>query len=160
MIKTLNHLHTMAILRITKEFKFECAHALTGYNGKCSHIHGHSYTLRVTVRGEPIDDPKNPKYGMIIDFNDLKKIINDNIVDKFDHALVLRRDAPMVEEISKNYGNTVLTDFQPTSENLVTYFAALIKDELPEHVELYSLKLVETATASARWYADDNKPKE
>ena len=66
----------MAVLRITKEFKFECAHALTGYNGKCSHIHGHSYTLRVTVRGEPISNPEDPKYGLVIDFNDLKKIIN------------------------------------------------------------------------------------
>lgn len=160
MIKTLNLLHTMAVLRITKEFKFECAHALTGYDGKCSHIHGHSYKLRVTVKGEPIDDPKSPKFGMVVDFNDLKKIIKDNIVDKFDHALILRRDAPLVEEISKNYGNTVITDFQPTSENLVTYFAALIKDELPDKVELYSLKLSETATASARWYAEDNKPKE
>ena len=150
----------MAVLRITKEFKFECAHALTGYNGKCSHIHGHSYTLRVTVRGEPISNPEDPKYGMVIDFNDLKKIINEEVVDRFDHALVLRKDAPMVEEISKSYGNTVITDFQPTSENLVAYFAALIKDELPLGVELYSLKLVETATASARWYAEDNKPKE
>lgn len=149
----------MAVLRITKEFRFECAHALTGYDGKCSHIHGHSYSLRITVRGEPIADPKSPKYGMIIDFNDLKKIVGRSIIDKFDHALVLNRESPLVEEISKTYGNTVITDFQPTSENLVAYFAALIKDELPDGVELYSLKLVETATASARWYAEDNLPK-
>ncbi|MCI1719493.1 MAG: 6-carboxytetrahydropterin synthase QueD [Bacteroidales bacterium] len=150
----------MAILRITKEFRFECAHALKGYDGKCSHIHGHSYTLRVTVKGEPISDPKSPKYGMVIDFNDLKRIVCDNIVDKFDHALVLSRESPLVEEISKAYGNTVITDFQPTSENLVAYFAALIRDELPEGVELYALKLGETSTSSARWYAEDNKPKE
>jgi len=77
--------------RITKEFKFECAHALTGYDGKCSHIHGHSYKLRVTVKGKPIDDPKSPKFGMVLDFNDLEKIIKENIIDKFDHALRFKK---------------------------------------------------------------------
>ncbi len=43
----------MAIIRITKAFNFEMAHALLGYKGPCKHIHGHSYELFVTVKGKP-----------------------------------------------------------------------------------------------------------
>ena len=65
----------MARIRITKEFKFETAHALMGYDGLCKHIHGHSYELLVTVIGHPIEDESNPKLGMVMDFGDLKKIV-------------------------------------------------------------------------------------
>lgn len=148
----------MAKIRITKEFRFEGAHSLKGYDGKCSHIHGHSYKLEVTVIGEPITDANSPKYGMVIDFSDLKAIVNDNIINKFDHALILSSDASLLTELSKSYGNTVVTLFQPTSENLVTYFAMLIRGELPENVELYSLRLWETSSSYAEWYLEDNLP--
>ena len=108
----------MSIIRITREFSFEGAHALKGYDGKCSHIHGHSYRLAVTVTGKPIAEDNSPKKGMVIDFTDLKKIVGENIIDKFDHALVMSRDAELVDEIQKVYGNVVMVDFQPTSEML------------------------------------------
>jgi len=72
----------MPKVRVTKEFRFEMAHALWNYDGKCANIHGHSYILQVTVIGEPISDENSPKYGMLIDFGDLKKIVNDAIVNK------------------------------------------------------------------------------
>ena len=62
-------------ISITKEFKFETGHALYGYDGLCKNVHGHSYKLSVTVSGTPISDPKNKKYGMVMDFGDLKEII-------------------------------------------------------------------------------------
>ena len=58
----------MSYIRVTKEFSFEMAHVLEGYDGPCREIHGHSYRLFVTVAGTPCDDPANPKYGMVIDF--------------------------------------------------------------------------------------------
>ncbi len=64
----------MSKIRITKEFHFEMAHTLLGYDGPCRNIHGHSYELKVTLLGVPIDDPKNPKLGMVMDFGDLKKL--------------------------------------------------------------------------------------
>ena len=67
----------MNIIRITKKFDFETGHALYGYDGKCKNIHGHSYKLFVTVQGTPITDTSHVKYGMVIDFTDLKKIVND-----------------------------------------------------------------------------------
>ena len=139
------------MIEITKDFAFEGAHALRGYDGKCSHIHGHSYKLSVTVQGEPLRDSSSPKNGMVIDFTDLKKIVAENILSKFDHALVLSTDAPLAQEINKEYGNIVITDFTPTSENLVEYFAMLILEKLPKGVILKSVKLYETATCCAEW---------
>ena len=63
----------MSMIRITKKFDFETGHALYGYDGKCKNIHGHSYKLFVTVQGTPITDTTHVKYGMVIDFTDLKK---------------------------------------------------------------------------------------
>ena len=67
----------MAVIRLTKEFSFEMAHTLDGYDGPCREIHGHSYRLFVTVKGRPKDDPSDSKCGMVIDFGDLKRIVAD-----------------------------------------------------------------------------------
>ena len=64
---------------ISKEFGFDSAHFLTQYHGKCEHLHGHTYKLRVTVEGELQTN------GLVIDFLILKKIVKDKIIDKFDH---------------------------------------------------------------------------
>lgn len=146
----------MSKVRVTKEFRFEGAHALLNYDGKCRHIHGHSYILYVTVKGTPANNPASPKDGMIMDFTDLKAIVNNNIVNKFDHALVLRSDAKLVEEIALEYENIIVVDFQPTCENLISYFAEVIKKHLPKEVELHSIKLYETATSYVEWYAEEN----
>lgn len=146
----------MPTLRLTKEFRFEGAHALTGYDGKCRHIHGHSYILYVTVKGSPSNPEGTPKNGMLIDFTDLKKIVTENITGIFDHALILRDTAPITSEISEAYGRVVTVPFQPTCENLVSHFAEIIRKELPEGVSLHSLRLHETATSYVEWFESDN----
>lgn len=148
----------MAKIRVTKEFNFEIAHALWNYDGPCANIHGHSYRMFVTVIGDPIDDNQNPKNGMVIDFGDLKKIVNEQIVHPMDHAIVLNKKAT---ENTKSFDNQMfkkqhLVDYQPTCENMVIDFVDRIKKNLPKHLKLYSLKLHETATSFAEWYADDN----
>ncbi|MBQ2482968.1 MAG: 6-carboxytetrahydropterin synthase [Bacteroidales bacterium] len=147
----------MSIIRITREFSFEGAHALGGYDGKCCHIHGHSYRMAVTVSGNPIEDDNSPKKGMVLDFTDLKKIVNENIIDKFDHALVMKEGALLAEDIGRVYGNVVIVDFQPTSEMLVIHFADIVKSLLPEGIQLHSIKLWETEKSCAEWYAEDNR---
>jgi 6-pyruvoyltetrahydropterin/6-carboxytetrahydropterin synthase len=147
----------MSTLRITKEFRFEGAHALTGYDGKCRHIHGHSYRLFVTVKGTPIATADHPKSGMVLDFGDLKKIVGTNIIDTFDHALILRKDAALAIEIGNAYENVVIVDFQPTCENIAIHIAELLKEKLGKNIELYSIKLYETPTSFVEWIADDNR---
>lgn len=150
----------MSNIRITKQFSFETGHALYGYDGKCKNVHGHSYKLSVTVIGTPISDTSNVKFGMVIDFSDLKKIVKEEIVDVFDHATVFNKNTPHVElaaELETRGHHVILVDYQPTSENMVTDFAQKIKNRLPETIKLHSLKLQETDTSFAEWYASDNE---
>jgi 6-pyruvoyltetrahydropterin/6-carboxytetrahydropterin synthase len=149
----------MSNIRITKQFSFETGHALYGYDGKCKNVHGHSYRLDVTVIGIPISDNSNVKFGMVIDFSDLKKIVKEEIVDVFDHATVFNKNTPHVElakELEDRDHNVLLVDYQPTSEMMVIDFAKKIKKRLPEDIKLHSLKLQETATSFAEWFASDN----
>lgn len=149
----------MGNIRITKQFSFETGHALYGYDGKCKNVHGHSYKLSVTVFGKPITDNTNVKYGMVIDFSDLKKIVKTEIVDVFDHATVFNKNTPHVElakELEKRGHNILLVDYQPTSEMMVIDFSKKIKKHLPENIKLHSIKLQETETSFAEWYAEDN----
>lgn len=149
----------MSTIRITKQFSFETGHALYGYDGKCKNVHGHSYKLDVTVIGTPISDNNNVKFGMVIDFGDLKKIVKEEIVDVFDHATVFNKNTPHIElakELERRGHNVILADYQPTSEMMVVDFAAKIKARLPKTIKLYSLKLQETATSYAEWFSSDN----
>jgi 6-pyruvoyltetrahydropterin/6-carboxytetrahydropterin synthase len=149
----------MSNIRITKQFSFETGHALYGYDGKCKNVHGHSYKLSVTVIGMPILDNTNVKFGMVIDFTDLKKIVKEEIVDNFDHATVFNKNTPHVElanELSTRGHHVILVDYQPTSENMVVDFAQKIKNRLPNNVQLHSLKLQETESSFAEWFASDN----
>ena len=149
----------MNTIRITKQFNFETGHALYGYDGKCRNVHGHSYKLSVTVIGTPITDPSHVKLGMVIDFSDLKKIVKEEIVDPFDHATIFNKNTPHIElakELEGRDHKVILADYQPTSENMVLDFAEKIKARLPENITLHSLKLQETQTSFAEWYASDN----
>lgn len=150
----------MAKIRITKRFTMETGHALFGYDGPCKNIHGHSYKLYVTVAGEPSADPSDVKHGMVIDFGDLKKIVREEILDKFDHALVLNKNTPHLElgkQLEARGTRVVFADFQPTSEQLVIHFAQWIQKRLPTAIELVSVRLHETDNNYAEWYVADNR---
>ncbi len=148
----------MPKIRVTKEFKFEAAHALLGYDGLCKNIHGHSYKLFVTIIGEPITDENDTKLGMVFDFGDLKYIVNTAIVKKFDHSIILNKkaDTSNFEKLNEMFDRKHYLDYQPTCENMVIDFAERIKKLLPENIKLYSVKLYETANSYAEWNADDN----
>lgn len=149
----------MSKIRVTKEFTFETAHALLNYDGPCRNVHGHSYKLFVTLIGEPLNDTENPKNGMVMDFGDLKETVNREIVNIFDHAVVIsnRFGSEKLDAINKMFGNVLVVDYQPTCENLVADMAGRIKIHLPVNTSLHSLRLYETATSYAEWFADDNK---
>lgn len=145
-------------IRLTKKFFFESGHALHGYDGKCRNVHGHSYELDVTVIGRPISDQSNVKYGMVIDFGDLKKIVKSEIVDVFDHATVFNKNTPHIElarELEKRGHRILLVDYQPTSEMMLLNFADIIKPLLPDNIHLHAMRLQETGTSYAEWFASD-----
>ena len=149
----------MTKIRLTKEFSFEAAHLLEGYDGACREIHGHSYRLFVTVRGVPVCDERDPKLGMVMDFGQLKCIVGEEVVQRLDHAFVVRsseaNDA-LVAALGARFERIVRVGYQPTCENMLADFAARIAARLPRGVELYALRLYETATSYAEWFAEDN----
>ena len=147
----------MEKIRITKEFKFEMAHALHGYDGLCANIHGHSYRLWVTIRGDVKKENKHIKDGMVIDFMDLKSIIKPTIINKYDHSLVLNANSPHANLDLSAFDKVYYLPYQPTSENLVSDFANSITSVLPENVELLKVVLSETVSSFAEWNSEDNK---
>ena len=146
----------MGKVRITKEFKFEMAHALHGYDGLCANIHGHSYRLWITVRGDVKKEPTHTKDGMLIDFIDLKSIVKSIIIKKYDHSLVLNANSPHANLDLSAFDKVYYLPYQPTSENLVSDFANSITSLLPENVELLKVVLSETVSSFAEWNKDDN----
>jgi len=147
----------MSVIRITKEFDFEMAHALTGYNGKCRNIHGHSYHLKVCVKGKIKQGTTDSDEGMVMDFGNLKQLVNEQIIKPFDHGLVLNQKVKLSQELSKGFEGVHFVPFQPTCENLLFHFAERIKDVLPQNQRLHHLLLRETASSFAEWWAEDNK---
>ncbi|ARS35230.1 6-pyruvoyl trahydropterin synthase family protein [Pontibacter actiniarum] len=149
----------MANIRLTRLFTFETAHALLHYNGPCRRIHGHSYKLEVTVLGTPLVAEQHPKNGMVMDFGDLKRLVQEHVVSLFDHALVLQADSPrdLIEALEKHEHRLVLTPYQPTCENMLLDFQHRLQRALPANVTLHHLKLWETQNSFAEWYAEDNQ---
>jgi 6-pyruvoyltetrahydropterin/6-carboxytetrahydropterin synthase len=148
----------MSKIRLTKEFRFEMAHALWNYDGLCKHFHGHSYILRVTVIGSPNNNPQSPKCGMVMDFGQLKEIVNQEIVNKLDHSVVINKASAYQDflKLPQIGERVVLTDYQPTCENMIIEMAEKIASRLPKEVQLHSLRLNETANSFAEWFAEDN----
>jgi 6-pyruvoyltetrahydropterin/6-carboxytetrahydropterin synthase len=143
------------MIRITKAFKLEMAHALHGYDGLCKNIHGHSYKLWVTIRGEIRNEKGHQKDGMVLDFDVIKQIVKPEIIDKYDHSLVLNANSPHAAIDLSAFEKVFYLPYQPTSENLVLDFASIIKGKLPSHIELYKIVLSETDTSFAEWNMED-----
>ncbi|WP_181305860.1 6-carboxytetrahydropterin synthase [Rufibacter sp. XAAS-G3-1] len=148
----------MTRIRLTRRFTFEAAHALRHYDGPCRHIHGHSYKLEVTIIGTPLVKEKHPKEGMVLDFGDLKDIVNTHVLQQVDHALLLREGGSeaLISVLEEQGHKLMLTSFQPTCENLLLYIKDQLQPQLPAPVRLHNLKLWETENAFAEWYAADN----
>ena len=143
-------------IRVTKVFEFEAAHALDCHDGKCSNIHGHSYKLHVTVSGDPVHEKGMPKDGMVIDFADIKPAVKMAVVNPFDHALILEDDSPYLTESIRKRQKLILYSLQPTAENMLIDMVDRVKKRLPAHIELHSMKLFETSSSWAEWFALDN----
>ena len=134
----------------------EMAHALHGYDGLCKNIHGHSYRLWVTLRGPVLDEPGHEKDGMVLDFGLLKRLVKPHIIDKYDHSFVLNANSSHANIDLSAFEKVYLLPYQPTSKNLVNDFVSIIKNQLPDNIELYKVVLSETANSFAEWCLDDN----
>lgn len=118
----------------TKEFEFEAAHHLLNYDGPCANVHGHSYKLQVTVSGQVyLAGSLDAHDNMVLDFKDLKKIVEENIIRTHDHA-----------DLNGIYEN-------PTAEVMVVKMYGELLKHLPRDVKIESVKLWETSTSFAEY---------
>lgn len=103
-------------------------HRLMEYEGKCAQPHGHNYlwTAEVQSLGRLI------KPGFVVDFAHVKRVLKD-ITDKFDHAMVLRHDDPLVSFLLSHNNKLVVLDTNPTAE----YLSTLVQSELQELFDTY-----------------------
>jgi 6-pyruvoyltetrahydropterin/6-carboxytetrahydropterin synthase len=145
-------------IRVTKKFTFDMAHALYGYDGPCKNIHGHTYILSITLKGIVLQNNDHPKNGMVIDFTDFKKIIVENIIQVFDHSLVLNSNSPHggLNEIRENFEKINYVPYQPSCENLLIDFFDRINSKFADDIKINNIKLEETPTSYAEWFAEDN----
>lgn len=151
-------MNTNQFIRVTKKFTFDMAHALYGYDGACKNIHGHTYTLYISLKGKVINDLSNPKNGMVIDFSDFKSIVKSTIIDVFDHSLVLNSLSPHnnLTELKNTFQKVIFVPFQPSCENLLLNFLESLKGKFPNNISIKSIKLYETPTSYAEWFEEDN----
>lgn len=141
-------------IRVCKEFTFEMAHALFGHEGPCKNIHGHSYKLSVILIGNP-KESKTSDYGMVMDFSEMKEIINREVVHHFDHSLVINKDYPFEMPGGDAFVKVHKVPYQPTCENLLIDICNRLKGKFPSQLSLVSIRLRETATSYAEWNSDE-----
>lgn len=143
-------------VRVTKMFSFDMGHALMGYDGPCKDIHGHTYHLHVTVAGVPMQSSGHPKDGMVVDFGHIKEIVNAQIIQVFDHALVLNQNLTNEQKkmIQGVTDKVLFVPFQPSCENLLLAYKQILQPAFEEKgFTLFALRLYETPTSYAEWFA-------
>ncbi len=143
------------MIRLTKIFHFEMAHAIHGYNGACKNVHGHSYELHVTVCSTIANSGYIPAPGLIIDFKEIKKLVKASVIEKFDHMLILSNDFVLTHPSFKSQENLILWEAEPTAENLLLFIVQILHQAFSDEVKLVHLKLYETKDSYAEWINDN-----
>jgi 6-pyruvoyltetrahydropterin/6-carboxytetrahydropterin synthase len=130
---------------VTREFTFEASHHLPGHRGKCQHLHGHSYRLQVSLRGPIIEAPGQSDDGMVMDFEDLKDLVNRMLLNGLAASMAQSENMQSVKPEGMDHNDlNALTGIRTTAENLVHWiWDALVAGGLPDHL-LYRIRLWET----------------
>lgn len=142
------------MLRVTKIFHFEMAHAIHGYAGPCKNIHGHTYELHVSVSSDSQAAAYLPGNGFVIDFKDIKKLVRESVIKKLDHSLVLSNHFLAENPALSALENLVVFEWEPTAENLLHFIKLVLTRVLPDTIKLASLQLFETKDSYATWSED------
>ncbi len=141
------------MLSVTKIFRFEAAHVIHGYPGKCARIHGHSYVLHVTIGLKEVAEGYLPGTGMVMDFSDLKRLVNHKVVDRLDHRLIVSQAWCQARQPAFSADEMVVMEAEPTAENILQWLVREIQQVLPEQIQLVHLRLYETQDSYAEWQA-------
>jgi 6-pyruvoyltetrahydropterin/6-carboxytetrahydropterin synthase len=137
-------------MRITRRLEFDAGHRIPDHASQCRHLHGHRYALEVTLSGAIIKADGAAVNGMVMDFADVKRIANERVVARWDHAfLAYRGDSAVVDFLASMPGHkTVVLDVVPTAENLAAEAFRILdtayRDTYGNDLRLERVRLYET----------------
>ncbi|HPB10712.1 MAG TPA: 6-carboxytetrahydropterin synthase QueD [Kiritimatiellia bacterium] len=136
------------MLTVSKQCQFDAAHVLTRHEGQCRNLHGHTY--RVIVEVAEAEEGSD----MVIDFKDLKQVIREVILDRFDHAFIYNETSEIECEIAaviaKHGMKSAGLPFRSTAENLARHFY----DALATRVNVVAVKVFEIPESCAEYRRD------
>jgi 6-pyruvoyltetrahydropterin/6-carboxytetrahydropterin synthase len=118
---------------ITKEFSFDAAHMLAGHDGLCKNVHGHTYKVLVTLTGDKLLEEGSSGEGMLVDFKEMKNLLNEGIFEQLDHAFVFNQytscpvESRIVDVLTEADLKKYAMPGRPTAENMAERFYNLTK---------------------------------
>jgi len=146
------------MITISKEIEFDAGHRVSTHGSKCKNPHGHRYKVRVTCEGPIINNPSRTDHGMLVDFGDLKKIMNEEIHDVLDHGFIvwcndtIIRDMMDLRAYEQNW-NYIIFPYMPTAENIARWswnqLRTRIESTFGSDLRLYEVAVWETPTSVA-----------
>lgn len=149
---------------VTKEITFDCAHMLSNHNGACANLHGHTYKLQVGITGVPVGGSDATDSAMIVDFKELKRILKETVMDKYDHALIFsssefRSDAEAALWVWANKYKKAyyVLEGRTTAENMSRSILLDIQqhlDRLPNNLTVSYVRLWETPNSFAEYSSE------
>ncbi|MFQ5847428.1 MAG: 6-carboxytetrahydropterin synthase QueD [Candidatus Methylomirabilales bacterium] len=135
-------------MKVSRMFEFDAAHRVLGHPGRCASLHGHRYRLQVVVEATDLN-----ALGMLIDFGDIKRLVDEGLVSRWDHAALFRRDDPLVRAVLQAQPEApervVTLPDNPTAEVMAKTAFQEIAKALPEGLTLSEVTLWETPNSSA-----------
>lgn len=131
------------MFKVTKEVRWEAAHRLLNYEGKCANIHGHSYRAIFTFESKSLNEK-----GMVIDFKILKEKIQGWLDENWDHALILCDPDPLLKAVSVSGHRHYALNGNPTAENMAEFLFLLFEPAFPG-ITLVSVEVFEGSKSSA-----------
>ncbi|MBU6466173.1 6-carboxytetrahydropterin synthase QueD [Simplicispira hankyongi] len=138
------------MLTITRKMEFDAGHRIPDHNSQCRNLHGHRYTLLITLTGDVVQKDGASDNGMVMDFGDIKALAKAHLVDLWDHAFIVHeKDTAVRAFLDSMPGHkTVVIDRVPTVENLAQAAFDILKDvyhdRFGRHLSLTKVTLYET----------------
>ena len=138
------------MITITRKLEFDAGHRIPDHNSQCRNLHGHRYTLEITLIGQVVDHDGQADNGMIMDFSDVKALAKENLVEVWDHAFLVYEKDVKVKEFLQSLPDhkTVVLTLVPTVENLARIAFDILKtvyqDRYATGLSLSKIKLFET----------------
>ncbi len=142
-------------MQITTRLEFDAGHRIPSHKSQCRNLHGHRYTLEITLSGDIITQNNVSETGMVMDFSDVKRIARESVVDLWDHAFLVYFDDKVVLDFLNSLPNhkTVIFPTVPTAENMAAEAFKILRDQYKDtygnHLKLERVRLYETPNSWA-----------